>query len=744
MPTQTLTRSLFSCLLAAMLLAGTPSVYAQETTAYNKKEEVFLHLNSAELVVGETLLFSAFVRSSLTGKLSSLSRILYIELLDAKGKSVWQSKVLLKNGRGSGDLFLSSLYNTGNYHLVAYTQWMKNFNDFFEQELIIYNPFEYFNPNSAEKGGAPKVDFYPEGGFIHAGRENKLVLKGYYPNGSPFETKGRLVNAAGDNLLNFELDQYGFTEIRFTPESSENYRVIAESETGDFIFFDFPPACSDCPLLVVEPRINDYMVQLKKGALPAWLEVVDDQNRYFRRTIEDNESFTIPRSKLPSGFAQIKLWSGDKATLISTQNLLNTQAIGQEVQGKRTHGKRVKLEESFDLGEESTVSVSVSKLYDDNVAPFNLAHDYTTNRFLKGYPRKAVGETDLSEYLLITAQPKVAPISGNFSPRYPAEYRSDQIHGKIETKPGYSNRVVAAAVMNGQLELVKAKTDGQLTLNLHPEKEGTTVLAKLMGDKQDLNLTWENEFYDSYPAFTNMPIRLDSTKVASLSERSIKNQVQNVYYAFHPDSSVAVQRPFEQQLLPVKSYRLDDFTRFPTMRDTFIEYVEEVAVSKNENNFDLRVRLWDAAEDHPTDTTELILVDGVPFSSQEILELSPYGVSNIHIIPNHFYLGEVTVKGVLQLQTLEKDLEGLNFKQYDINYTGVQGMKKYRQTDHTDVCEEPDYRDQLLWIPQQQSTDGSLAFDFFTSDIPGTYQIRVEGVTASGTPISIKKSFIVE
>lgn len=737
------TRTFISGLLTAVVLTVATNQSLAQDELKNKKEEVYLHINSAELVVGETLLFSAFVRSSLTGKVSSLSRILYVELLDENGKSVWQSKILLENGRGAGDLFLSSLLSTGNYHLVAYTQWMKNFNDFYKQEIIIYNPFEYYKPKTSGNG-APTVEVFPKSGYFHADRENDLVLKASFANGSPFQTSGRIVNAAGDNLQNFETNEYGLASIKFSPAAGESYRMIAESETGEFLFFDLPAACTDCTLLTVQPRKNDFLVQLKKGTLPAWLEVVDGQNRFFSRTIEDNESFTVLRNRLPKGFAQVKLWSADKSQLISAHNILNDAPDIQEVSGMRTFSTRTKLEESFSIEEGATVSVSVSKKYENNLNTYDLAYDQGTAQFLNSSLRKGAGNTDLIDQLLVVNKPDIRPLSSDFTPRYLAEYRSDQLHGKLTTESGARNRVVAAAVMNGQLELAKPDSEGNITLSLHPEKEGTEVLAKLMGDYQDGNLQWENEFYESYPAFTNTPIDLDSAKVATLAERSIKNQVQNVYYAFNPDSLITQRLPFDDQFLSVKTYRLDDFTRFPTMRDTFIEYVEEVAVNKNENNFNLRVRLWDSAEDHPSDTTELILIDGVPFSSKEALEISPYGISAIHIIPYHYYLGEVTLKGILMLETLEKDLSGLNYKQYNMNYVGVQGKKKYRKTDHTDPCKEPDYRDQLLWIPEMNVADGRLDFDFFTSDIPGTYQIRVEGVTASGDPISIKKSFIVE
>lgn len=737
------TRTLFSGLLTAVLLAvATPKGLAQDQIK-NQKEEVFLHINSAELVVGETLLFSAFVRSKLTGKTSPLSRILYLELLDNNSRSVWQSKILLENGRGSGDLFLSSLLSTGNYHLVAYTQWMRNFNDYYRQEVIIYNPFEYYKPNSSGKS-EPTIEFFPESGFLHADLDNKVLIKATYKDGSPFQTKGRVVNAEGDNLLNFETDVFGLASFQLNPTAGQNYRVIAESTTGEFLFFEVPAACSDCPLLKVQPRKNDFFIQLQKGSLPAWLEVVDDQNRYFSKMIEDNESFTLLRNLLPRGYAQVKLWSADKAKLITVSNIHNNNLEAEQISGSKTFTTRSQLKESFSVPEGASVSVSVSKVYDNNLVPYDLTYDHSTTQFLGNTYRKGAGNTRLNGPLMIVNKPNISPLSANFEPAYLAEFRSDQLHGKLTSDSSVRNRVVAAAVMNGQLDLARPNAEGKVTMSLHPEKEGTEVLAKLMGDYQDITLEWESEFYENYPAFSNTPLDLDSAKVAVLADRSIKNQVQNVYYTFNPDSSIAPKLPFEQQFLPVKTYRLDEFTRFPTMRDTFIEYVEEVAVNKNEENFNLRMRLWDSAEDHPSDTTELILIDGVPFSSKEALEMSPYGINAMHIIPYHYYLGEVTLKGILMLETLEKDLSGLNYKQYNINYVGVQGKKKYRKTEHTDPCEEPDFRDQLLWIPEMEVPDGQLSFDFFTSDNPGNYQIRVEGITSSGDPISIKKSFIVK
>ncbi|NND80012.1 MAG: hypothetical protein HKN53_08935, partial [Maribacter sp.] len=56
----------------------------------------------------------------------------------------------------------------------------------------------------------------------------------------------------------------------------------------------------------------------------------------------------------------------------------------------------------------------------------------------------------------------------------------------------------------------------------------------------------------------------------------------------------------------------------------------------------------------------------------------------------------------------------------------------------------PDFRYQLLWEPQISMQDGEEVFEFYSSDVPGEYEIVLEGFTSYGKPISIRESFVVE
>ena len=62
----------------------------------NIHEEVLLVTNKNQFLTGENIYFQGFITSSKTGKLSSLSSLLYIELLDENQNPIYQTKMSLR------------------------------------------------------------------------------------------------------------------------------------------------------------------------------------------------------------------------------------------------------------------------------------------------------------------------------------------------------------------------------------------------------------------------------------------------------------------------------------------------------------------------------------------------------------------------------------------------------------------------------------------------------------------------
>lgn len=107
------------------------------------QEQVFLDTDKNFYLTGETIWYKAYCINALQRTPSTLSAVLYVELLDTKGMAILQEKVLLENGQGRGHLFISSEMKSGDYVLRAYTAWMKNFDPqlFFNQTITFLNPF---------------------------------------------------------------------------------------------------------------------------------------------------------------------------------------------------------------------------------------------------------------------------------------------------------------------------------------------------------------------------------------------------------------------------------------------------------------------------------------------------------------------------------------------------------------------------------------------------------------------------
>jgi len=108
------------------------------------KENIFVHFNSTLFLAGESIYYKIYCLNEDTNTLSTLSKIAYLELVGENQKNVFKHKITLETGVGYGDFIIPVTVNSGNYKLIAYTQWMKNegVEAFFSSDISIVNPFQ--------------------------------------------------------------------------------------------------------------------------------------------------------------------------------------------------------------------------------------------------------------------------------------------------------------------------------------------------------------------------------------------------------------------------------------------------------------------------------------------------------------------------------------------------------------------------------------------------------------------------
>ena len=249
-------------------------------------------------------------------------------------------------------------------------------------------------------------------------------------------------------------------------------------------------------------------------------------------------------------------------------------------------------------------------------------------------------------------------------------------------------------------------------------------------------------------------IELNATMREEILQRSIHNQIENSYFQFRPDSVVSVSPKHFLDNKPKKTYLLDDFTRFKTLRETFVEIIQDVSSKKiSSEHYAIRVKGYDYAT--VTDIPPLILLDGCLIQDHgALLAFDARSLEAIHVFRQQFIFGPEIYEGAIILTSKEGNaferiqyVEGIST--YDL--LKPQPTKKYfmqryeRVTDKAGVKERlPDDRIQLLWMPQPNLNRDNNQIDFFTSDVSGEFEISLEGITKENTLVSIRKSIFVE
>lgn len=159
--------------LAAAAFAQEDSValttVIQKVTKYTNTyptEKVYMHFDKPYYAVGDTIWFKAYVTVQ-EHMLSGISKIVYVDLITNRDSIVTSLRLPVINGVASGDIVLPQLsFQEGNYHVRAYTNWMRNFDDsyFFTKNIMIGNTVDEKNPvnthidfTNTENAGAENI-----------------------------------------------------------------------------------------------------------------------------------------------------------------------------------------------------------------------------------------------------------------------------------------------------------------------------------------------------------------------------------------------------------------------------------------------------------------------------------------------------------------------------------------------------------------------------------------------------------
>ena len=118
-------------------------------------------------------------------------------------------------------------------------------------------------------------------------------------------------------------------------------------------------------------------------------------------------------------------------------------------------------------------------------------------------------------------------------------------------------------------------------------------------------------------------------------------------------------------------------------------------------------------------------------------------VYKIDVIVGRYYAGSKSFNGLISFTTFDKDFKSTQSGSSIVKPVVLrpQPKKIYNKIEYSNLADNariPDFRNQLFWNPEVKLNSQSNN-SFYTSDLSGTYEIRLEGFANNGLPVSLKE-----
>jgi hypothetical protein len=766
--------------------------------SYNPQEKIFVHPAKTFYLAGETMWYRIYDVDAATNIPLTFSTIVYAELLDKDQHSVLQARIALKEGKGAGSFRLPPSIPSGNYQLRCYTSWMKNYNAdlFFHQAITIINSFK--NVGQPPVSPVPySIRFFPEGGNLVYGLRSRVAfqLSGNIPN--PQNAKGYILDQKKDTIVSLTTDRMGTGSFIFTPTPGNTYQAFIT--IGDSIVTTRMPVPYEkgYVMQLTESTDDRLKITVQTNMVPTartlYLlahtrgQLHEVQSAVFSNTDPSaggstgyaEAGFYIDKKKLGDGITHLTIFDDHRAPVC--ERLYFTPPSRPMTIGAQLS--------NISYGTRSKADIQLTTEQSGHTTKANLSLSVFLLDSLQDIPKE-----DIKSYLLLSSE-----LKGEIKdPRYYLEDSSADARQSLDNLlltqgwsrfkweevlqhkqhyfdflPEINGPLVTGHLVDrrtgqpgpptiGYLSIpgrsfvfsaAQSRPGGNIIFDTKDFYGNRDIILQTNSQTQDSNYRIDitSSFSDRPSSFTMPEFSISPMLAGQLLSRSIAMQADNSYLVnnkrrFAPSSeedTIAFYGKGDQD------YYLDNFTRFQTMEEVMREFVDEVRVRQQSGKYHYRVRnnLFNLFfEDDP-----LVLIDGVPsFNLNKMLAMDPLKIRQIQVVARKFYTGALINDGIVSYKTYEGDLGGyqLDPNAVAIHYEGIQLQQEFYTPMYDNGAAPspriPDFRNLLQWSPDiDTGEDGKVTTSFYTSDIPGTYLVFVQGITDKGQPGSRMITFTV-
>ena len=737
-------------------------------------EQLYAHLDRPTYAAGETMWLKLYAVDGTRHQPLALSKIAYVELLNAQQQPVLQARLALSRATGHGSLALPPDLPAGRYVLRAYTSWMRNFSPegYFHCPVTVLNTSRPPGPAARPAAASYDVQFFPEGGQLVRGLRSRVGLRVVNAAGQGVAATGTVRNAQGQPAATFETLKFGLGSFDFTPTAAgAGYVASVQVAGGPSLEVPLPAASETGYVLRLAAADADYVrltVQAQGAALPPGdVAVLGHAGQRIvaaaRGPVVEGGvgEFTFAKKDLPDGTVRFTLFDGaarPRAERLYFQRPRHPLALAVRA-APAGYAPRTRVEVQLSADAPAHASLAVYQLDSLNAAePADIGTFLSLTAELKGYVEapnyylrdtSALARAALDNLLLtqgwsrfrwddvLAARPPALP--------YLPEVNGHFVRGRVTDRRTGAPAAGLTAYLASPSRAIRfynasSQEDGGLRFEVNPFYGPTQLVLQtdyLRDSTYHLELL--SPFSTQFAAGRARPFALSQALAAALTQRAVQVQTQrkflarfeNPYLQPAHDTLAFYGRPDEQ-------YLLDDYTRFPVLEEVMREYVPGVLVRHRRDGFHFLV--VDKRNDATFRNNPLVLLDGVPvFDVNKIMAFSPLKIRKLDVVDGHYFHGPLTYDGVVSYTTYKGDLAGFLLPPQALleEYEGLQGEREFFAPRYETAAQQqsrlPDFRNLLHWQPDVALTPGQpRTLTFYTSDQLGRYLIVAQGLAPDG------------
>ena len=316
------------------------------------EERVYLHFDNTAYYLTETMWFKAYVMSGESNEPTTMSRVLYVELVAPEGYVVQTKKYRIENdGTCHGEFELTPLLLSGYYEVRAYTRYMLNRG----KEAIFSRVFPIFDKVNGNnwnfknmldrrrhflvdseidnealgldrkkdwvESELPVTDlnFYPEGGHLVDGIACNVAFELFGPDGINSNHTITLF-ADGKKIMEITPEFMGMGTFRITPEYGVKY--TANVTVGKKSFkFKLPKVEKEGATISIADRKGNINISIKnnisENAELGCAVIHRGKVRFYERfeSADGSMLFVVDKNTLPEGVNRAILFASDSIPL---------------------------------------------------------------------------------------------------------------------------------------------------------------------------------------------------------------------------------------------------------------------------------------------------------------------------------------------------------------------------------------------------------------------------------------------